>query len=250
MNKKALELFTRYNKFVGCDIASVAREYGMQRNMLSYIKSIHSKVSEDEFKIVVDAVNSNSYIHTSTNERTRSFEMLVRILIANDDCTIVVSTDNPMKLYLMYSDGYTKIGIAKSILNRINSIQTGNPHKIELLAEYLIRDETSARALEADLHDKYSAYNTHGEWFKLPPTAAEDIDKYVSTLVAEVPPRPKKLTKEIEWNPDAKIVTEAGKAWYYETVKMYKIGEVGERILIGELANYKFKLREGVIDGE
>ena len=56
--------------------------------------------------------------------------------------------------------------------------------------------------------------------------------------------------ERIEWNPDAKITTEAGKAWYYETVKMYKIGEIGERILIGELANYKFKLREGVIDGE
>ena len=52
-------------------------------------------------------------------------------------------------------------------------------------------------------------------------------------------------SERIQWDADAHIKTEAGKAWYYSMLQTIKDGnEVQMRMLLGELANLKFKVEE------
>ena len=52
-------------------------------------------------------------------------------------------------------------------------------------------------------------------------------------------------SERIQWDADAYIKTEAGKAWYYSMLQTIKDGnEVQMRMLLGELANLKFKVEE------
>lgn len=75
----------------------------------------------------------------------------------------------------------------------------------------------------------------------------DGIDKYtnkVTTIYAYL----KKLTEQVvkdtvyAWQEDTFIRTQAGKEWYYEQVKeIGVIGDIKTRMLVAELANYKFK---------
>lgn len=50
-------------------------------------------------------------------------------------------------------------------------------------------------------------------------------------------------TERIQWNPDAIIKTERGKAWYYENMEAIKmLGETHISMLLSEMANLKFQL--------
>lgn len=51
-------------------------------------------------------------------------------------------------------------------------------------------------------------------------------------------------SERVQWDPDALIKTELGKAWYYEQVKLAKDDEVLLGKLLVELANLKFKLKD------
>lgn len=70
------------------------------------------------------------------------------------------------KIYLIKSlnEGVYKIGVSKSPNKRLKEVQTGNPSPIDIL--YLYETE-NAYKIEKALHNRYSQYNTHGEWFEL-----------------------------------------------------------------------------------
>ncbi len=70
------------------------------------------------------------------------------------------------KIYLIKSlnEGVYKIGVSKSPNKRLKQIQTGNPAPVEIL--YLYETE-NAYKIEKALHNRYSHFNTHGEWFEL-----------------------------------------------------------------------------------
>lgn len=51
-------------------------------------------------------------------------------------------------------------------------------------------------------------------------------------------------TERVQWNPDATIKTELGKAWYYSVVEMYEVKETGLKMLLTEMANLKFRVLE------
>jgi hypothetical protein len=70
------------------------------------------------------------------------------------------------KIYLIKSlnEGVYKIGVSKSPTKRLQEIQTGNPAPVEILHLY---ETKYAYKIETALHNRYSHYNTHGEWFEL-----------------------------------------------------------------------------------
>lgn len=70
------------------------------------------------------------------------------------------------KIYLIKSlnEGVYKIGVSKNPWKRLQEVQTGNPSPIEIL--YLYETE-NAYKIETALHNRYSHFNTHGEWFEL-----------------------------------------------------------------------------------
>lgn len=52
-------------------------------------------------------------------------------------------------------------------------------------------------------------------------------------------------SERIKWNPEAAIKTELGKAWYYEQLAIIEVmGRVHYEMLLGEMANMKYKLKE------
>ena len=53
-------------------------------------------------------------------------------------------------------------------------------------------------------------------------------------------------SERIQWDADAYIKTEAGKAWYYERIAMDLVPEyaIGTRMCYSELANYKYRPKE------
>ena len=58
-----------------------------------------------------------------------------------------------------------KIGITKNLKERLETLQTSSPEKLELLFKY---PTTEARQVEKSLHNlfKYYRIRENGEWFK------------------------------------------------------------------------------------
>jgi hypothetical protein len=57
---------------------------------------------------------------------------------------------------------------------RLKELQTGNP--TELVIVYTIQSKNMHK-LESSLHKKYEHSRVHGEWFRLPLSAVEEIRK-------------------------------------------------------------------------
>ena len=70
------------------------------------------------------------------------------------------------KIYLIKSlnEGIYKIGVSKNPNKRLKEVQTGNPAPVEIIQLY---ESEIAYKIETALHNRYSHYNTHGEWFEL-----------------------------------------------------------------------------------
>lgn len=68
-------------------------------------------------------------------------------------------------VYLIRSDltGHYKIGIAKSIKNRMKQLQTGQSSTLTLIDSF---ESEYASKIEKTLHNLYSHYRLEGEWFE------------------------------------------------------------------------------------
>ncbi len=57
-----------------------------------------------------------------------------------------------------------KIGLSKNISKRLSQLQTGSPYKLKLMGWI---ESDNDKALEHELHKKYSSRNMYLEWFNL-----------------------------------------------------------------------------------
>ena len=72
-------------------------------------------------------------------------------------------------LYLIREDkkrGAIKIGIASNVESRLDTLQIGNPNKLEILLVYKAKSRKHAFALENWMHRTFKKENIRGEWFK------------------------------------------------------------------------------------
>lgn len=67
-----------------------------------------------------------------------------------------------------------KVGIANDPFSRLKSVQTGNPHRLRLLAAIAVPDRSIAVELERAFHSVMDQYRMHGEWFNISPAHASD----------------------------------------------------------------------------
>lgn len=67
-------------------------------------------------------------------------------------------------LYLVKCNEYYKIGVAHDLDNRLNSLQCGNPYRLELVSAVKLMDSDYCEEL---LHQRYDSRRGIGEWFKL-----------------------------------------------------------------------------------
>jgi DNA segregation ATPase FtsK/SpoIIIE-like protein len=65
--------------------------------------------------------------------------------------------------------GYIKIGVAKDVETRKRELQTGNHEELSIIHTVSCPDETTAYALELQVHTYLRAYRVRGEWFDVTP---------------------------------------------------------------------------------
>ena len=74
-----------------------------------------------------------------------------------------------MYVYLIQSgegkDAPVKIGLAKSITKRMETLQIGNPSELFLLAAIPTNSRAHAYSLEKRLHKSFNSNRIRGEWF-------------------------------------------------------------------------------------
>lgn len=76
-----------------------------------------------------------------------------------------------------------KIGIAKNVSKRLESLQTGNHRELSILYTYPIASPQLAERVEKDIHKYLHFIHIRGEWFKYKPGKANKIiEKIISTL--------------------------------------------------------------------
>lgn len=75
-------------------------------------------------------------------------------------------------VYVIGGDQHFKIGIALNVKKRMKCLQTSCPFRLTLVKEWK-HDE--ARTMESLLHQKYDAFHSSGEWFKLTTEEAQKI---------------------------------------------------------------------------
>ena len=106
--------------------------------------------------------------------------------------------------------GHIKIGVSNNVNNRLDSLQTGNPRKLTLMASIKCRSINDAYRLEKKLHKKFKPHRVRGEWFSglIKLNAIQepfDIepDNYEKERAEYIdkPSRIKKKSKRIKGNP-------------------------------------------------
>jgi excisionase family DNA binding protein len=75
-------------------------------------------------------------------------------------------------VYFIRRGDFVKIGKAGNVEKRLRALQAANPEPLELLATVY---DDNGHALERELHRKFAALRTTGEWFRLESELAEFI---------------------------------------------------------------------------
>ena len=176
-NQEVLRAYENSYVLGGIRKKNAGKLAGVDRRLLSYLTTILHRSSTITKQLIREAIQNNEKFVFSNGEITGSLELAAKLVNAGN--RIVGHGDTTMVVYLLRCDGKTKIGIAKSISNRIATMQTGNPYIITLLQEYKVNSEQLAREIETALHTKYNAKVLIGEWFDLTDRDILDIDIYI-----------------------------------------------------------------------
>ncbi len=78
-------------------------------------------------------------------------------------------------VYLICHEGRrqpVKVGISRSVEGRLGSLQTGNPHKLEVIFTFWTPDFHLAKEVESTFHENNADSRMSGEWFALEPDMA------------------------------------------------------------------------------
>jgi predicted GIY-YIG superfamily endonuclease len=77
----------------------------------------------------------------------------------------------------MKATDYFKIGVSNNLNKRLSTLQTGNPIKLYIVRYYLIY--TDANRLEKLIHNYFSEYHIHLEWFCISVDILKDIESII-----------------------------------------------------------------------
>lgn len=170
LNNKVLKVYldNRGAKFV-----KLAEEFSVPKGLLSNLKLIE-KLSEDcAFSILVNCVENGKGVHLSNGTVSSNFchiKNSVKLGSCIVECGSAPKGKTPRSdscLYLLKAGDYHKIGVTldSSAKNRVKQIQTGNPHKIEVVAVSKRRGD--AYEIEQKLFSMFANSRMSGEWFEL-----------------------------------------------------------------------------------
>jgi hypothetical protein len=168
-----------------------------------------------------------------------------------------------MNVYLISDGNGVKIGKANNISFRLQELQSGNSKPLTILHSIHCNSNKESLKLERILHQYFSEVVIGREWYKL---TADDV-LFVKQVVNRNTTYNKLLAIASTYknlvNPNSHVIgyhklpsidyqdsycesinTEEGRNWYKLVVKELEILDVGQKELMAELANLKFKLEE------
>lgn len=99
-------------------------------------------------------------------------------------------------LYAVQCGEFVKVGVAYNVAVRLSSMQTGNPHPLEVLAALEFEAEGAARFAEKAAHRFMAPHAHRGEWFKI--DAAPVLELLSSLHIATPAAWSKALAADIE----------------------------------------------------
>ena len=180
-SQKAVKVFLEHSSLRIFNSRKLSEKYGVDKRLLSYLASLKAITSIEEFSKICKNIGDGRPVSVASGESTKSLECLLKI-IRKTGSSIVLGEEvqATMVVYILTSNDKTKIGIAKSITNRVKLLQTGNPYPLILEAVHSTT-EAEAREFEKELHLKYDAYRCIGEWFHLPDTCKAELISIVHT---------------------------------------------------------------------
>ena len=164
IQQKVVSIYDEYgDELWAMNFIKLASHVDMDRRILSQLSTLRYTLPDDEFKYLLNYMRTGTRVCTSSGERTSSLEQLCKIVKAGG--SILESSNTQVSVYVLEANGVCKVGVAKSITSRVAGMQTGNPYKIEVVAEFRFHDEKTARDIEAETHRMLNHCRMYGEWF-------------------------------------------------------------------------------------
>lgn len=121
--------------------------------------NIKADLEEEDTESILDEVYSKLERDTGLWADVVKFRFN---FIINDD---EVDLFNDPLVYFVRDGDRIKIGRSRKFVNRLFSLQTGNPRPLQCEKVIKCNDYKSACALEKELHRKYKDYRILNEWF-------------------------------------------------------------------------------------
>lgn len=146
----------------------------MNDNQLMSLAEVRLAISEHQRAQIRDFIrrgeDGNEYIDLQKMHREGALRFVKSIEIADGQIVEIALTNGQRAkrgefVYLMRADnGLTKIGLTDNLDRRVKSLQSSSPVEINLIG--YIKTAT-AEMLEGELHNQFSKWRAHGEWFSL-----------------------------------------------------------------------------------
>lgn len=237
--------------------------------------SIYTMPSEDiqfDDKYVVFNPLQNDYEYVATKESIKQLGQLDPILILDGKCVDGrhrVRAAKELGITVRCTDIPVDTDEHKLIMLCNKNVMSGRdydgPQKaiqaLRLVTEYGMKNHEAAALMKINrrlvsyaatiagygkqdildvlMEDKQNRVEIEG--MERPSRSLELIAKYIKAS-AETSVKVDD-SERVQWNPDAFIKAEKGKAWYYEQLEVIKVmGDKHYGPLLAELANYKFRL--------
>lgn len=109
----------------------------------------------------------------------------------------------PCYVYLIQCAGteYYKIGFAFNPNSRLSSLQTGSPHKLNLVLSHWTPDRTYAKMTEEGLHRVFKKWHVDLEWFKFPDDIVERLREVMLAYTFDIclPCHDKRIERGKAW---------------------------------------------------
>ena len=112
------------------------------------------------------------------NKLLEKEQQLIHVVDSDSEDYSLATNVRSGSVYIVRSQNYYKIGQTRtSVLHRVETLQIGNPHKIEIVFVILTN---KYKELETKLHEHFKHRHFRGEWFELEPEDEKEIEDFLT----------------------------------------------------------------------
>ena len=161
-----------------CTASCSCEKFKIDRRMITYMTKIFETISNKCFDTMLLKMINNESIIFKDGINTKSIDTISRNVSSLSVVDDYTCSDDVTFVYALRSGDYIKIGVAKTVDQRVKTLQTGNPIKIEI--EHLKKtNNVFAYIDEKRLHKKFKKYHIMNEWYKIDKDNKDLIEYFI-----------------------------------------------------------------------